>query len=80
MICLIMVVLEDTANLLENSTVVQRYHPNACSVRSSRMSGGGDGLVTLPWFFSEVVLVPRNTSHQTGQNSSVIILSIATAK
>lgn len=54
--CLITVVLEGTGNLLESSTVVQRYHPNACRVSSFRMSGGSDGLVTLPWFFSEVVL------------------------
>lgn len=29
MICLIVVVLEDPANLLDNTAVVQGYHPNA---------------------------------------------------
>lgn len=56
MICLIIVVSEYRANLLENSAVVQRYHPHGCSVSSFRMSGGNDGVVKLPCFFSRVVL------------------------
>lgn len=56
MICLIIVVSEYRADLLESSAVVQRYHPHGCSVSSFRMSGGNDGVVKLPCFFSRVVL------------------------